>query len=193
MCECLPLRRLSPPKSRRLSGGGCPDEERALPACRRMQGIGVKACSPPLWQRDIKRYYCKSTPSGSVPLYPPRSCLGWKDCCPYQAASSAGPAFPLVCLFATKRVADERAELGPDRGKAQVLARRRWGWRGWGGGKTRGAPRLQARRLETLFGPRCTQKAPSPHGAPTARSKGRRVAQNGRRVRAGRLSSEKSL
>lgn len=25
---------------------------------------------------DIKRNYCKSTPSGSVPLYPPCSCLG---------------------------------------------------------------------------------------------------------------------
>lgn len=37
------------------------------------------------------------------------------------------------------------------------------------------------------------KKSPSPHGAPTERSKGRRVAQNGRRVRAGRLSSEKPL
>lgn len=36
---------------------------------------------------------------------------------------------------------------------------------GWG---TRRALCLQARRLETLLGPRCTQKSPSPHGAPTA-------------------------
>ena len=44
VCECVcvnasPFGGLSPPKSRRLSGGGCPEEERALPACLRMKAL----------------------------------------------------------------------------------------------------------------------------------------------------------
>lgn len=78
--------------------------------------LGAKACSlPPLAKRHTKLV----TFSHVIMANPPhldqgpstRPAPAWvqKDCHPCQAVSSDGPtpAFPLVRLFPTKRVADE--------------------------------------------------------------------------------------
>lgn len=102
-------------------------------------------------------------PSGSGPLYPPCSCMGRKTATPCQAVSSDGPtpAFPLVRLFPTKRVAgtvrgpnwvqrgNSREEDGADTG---------WGTRRalWPTGEAPGDPVRSSMHT----------KVPSPHGAP---------------------------
>lgn len=134
----------------------------------------MKACSPPLWQRnnagDIKRYYCKCTLSGPpftvrVERLPPL--LG----CYHRPTDSCFPDSSPICTKAGgQRGHQFRAGWRKARGISGM--ERKMGWRGLG---NQMSPGLQAQRSQTtclVLALEKTKKAPFPASCASRRLQG---------------------